>query len=505
MKVFVQALLIFSCMVSFTAVADSDSVQFDSEPYSTEQAAIRGQQRALFEKAEYAAKRGRMLEYQRLLQQLDDYPLTPYLELIRLQRVGYLANEDRVVAFLEQYQGSPLDWQLRGRWLDYLAKKDEGERFLRDFRQPGSTEHQCLYLTYQHQQGIDAATFNTAVKNLWLHGESLPSECDPVFALWREQQQLTPALVWQRIQLAAEGGSHSLIPYLQGLLPEPQRYLADRYYEVRRDPSQVSHLQRYPGQFPEQEAEIITYALRRLIWRDPDLALETFKQAARKVAFSYEQRQRIYDAFAVALSVEEHPQALVWQQRIPPENLSERVLQWRLAELLRQQDYAGLLQLIGRLPSTVQQGNIWRYWRARALEQEGDPLAAQGLFMDLADERHYYGFLAAAWLKQPVSLAQDPIQVAPTVLRKIVNMPAAQRAYEFLQLERPVAARREWQYLLSQLSVSEQQAAAIVANQWGWHDQAIFGLAQAGYYDAVKIRFPLAYYDDLRRGAEQGC
>ena len=43
----------------------------------------RSEQRELFVKAEYAAKRGRLAEYQQLLEQLEDYPLTPYLELER--------------------------------------------------------------------------------------------------------------------------------------------------------------------------------------------------------------------------------------------------------------------------------------------------------------------------------------------------------------------------------------------------------------------------------------
>ena len=69
-----------------------------------QQSADVSQQRELFKKAEYAARRGRIAEYNQLLAQLENYPLKPYLELERLQQIGYLANEDRVVSFLEQYK-----------------------------------------------------------------------------------------------------------------------------------------------------------------------------------------------------------------------------------------------------------------------------------------------------------------------------------------------------------------------------------------------------------------
>lgn len=122
-------------------------------------------------------------------------------------------------------------------------------------------------------------------------------------------------------------------------------------------------------------------------------------------------------------------------------------------------------------------------------EVTGNALAAQELYEDLADERHYYGFLAAARLQKPVSLEQEKLEVSVVQLEQIRNHPSVQRAYELIQLERWVDARREWNHLLTQLDGEEQKVAAYLASEWGWHDQAIWTLAQIGHFDAVGIRF----------------
>ncbi|MCA1767268.1 MAG: hypothetical protein LC639_03455 [Idiomarina sp.] len=181
-----------------------------SEPVDSKQ---REQQRELFKKAEYAAKRGRLSEYRLLLKKLEDYPLVPYLELARLEQVGYLANEDRVLAFLEKYDNTPLDWQLRQPWLTYLAGQEEYARFIRDFRHPGTLTHRCQFIEAQREKGLSEGPFRRQVDAIWEHGFSLPSACDPILKKWEGLGGRTDEKVWNRLQLAAEQGNPTLIPY----------------------------------------------------------------------------------------------------------------------------------------------------------------------------------------------------------------------------------------------------------------------------------------------------
>jgi len=167
----------------------------------------REQQRELFKKAEYAAKRGRLNEYRQLLQELDGYPLKPYLELTRLEQVGYLANEDRVLQFLETYEGTPLDWQLRQPWLSYLASEGENKRFIRDFRHPGTLTHRCQFIHARREEGLEEGPFKRQVDAIWQHGFSLPQACDPILKEWTELGGRTDEMVWERLRLAATSGN----------------------------------------------------------------------------------------------------------------------------------------------------------------------------------------------------------------------------------------------------------------------------------------------------------
>ena len=46
-------------------------------------------------------------------------------------------------------------------------------------------------------------------------------------------------------------------------------------------------------------------------------------------------------------------------------------------------------------------------------------------------------------------------------------------------------------------------AAAVLADKWGWHDQAIFAFSRLGYLDDVKRRFPLAFDAQLIQSASK--
>ncbi|RUO42103.1 murein transglycosylase [Pseudidiomarina aestuarii] len=455
----------------------------------------REQQREWFVQAEYAAKRGRLAEYQQLLDQLGDYPLVPYLELTRLQQVGYLANEDRVLAFLEAYRDSPMDWQLRQPWLDYLARKGEKQRFVRDFKAPGSTENQCRYLRYQHDlKLIPTDALYRAVDQLWLTGSSLPKACDSLLKQWADAGQRSTDKVWARLQLAAEDGKHTLVPYLGGLLPKDMGYLAEHYHRVRRDPSQVTRFDYLAGKHPGHEAQIVTYGFSRLIWRDPDRALRFIEQLPKHVTLSEEQWSFLEQRFAVALSSKDHKYAGAWLARLDASEHTDQTLQWQLGDWVREGQWQALLDFTQSAVVTAEQPE-WQYWAARAAAELGQEEQAKARYQKLAAQRNYYGFMAAARLQTPFSLAAEPVDLSADEIASVRNLPAVQRAYEFLQMQRYIDARREWFSLLGHLSGREQIAMAVLADQWGWHDQVIYTLGQLGEFDAVELRFPEAYLD----------
>lgn len=467
----------------------------------------RSEQRELFVKAEYAAKRGRLAEYQQLLEQLEDYPLTPYLELERLQQVGYLANEERVLRFFNAMQKTPLDWQLRSPWLDYLARNNEQERFLRDFRHPGRLDHRCYFWRYTLAQKTQPrAAVMRAVDQLWQTGESLPKECDPLLATWSKAGHRSEELVWRRAKLAAEEGKHTLLPYLSGLVEEPTRSLIQSYRQVRRNPAnlvrELPKLANQKGVAQERAAQIVTYGLGRLIWRDPDVALKTISDLPRGIELSSAQWTELEQKFAVALSAKNHDQAHNWLVRLEPAEHDTQTLQWQLAEWVREGHWHEFIDNPVAEMATASGSAQWRYWRGRAYEELAQPQRAQAQFEEIAGQRNYYGFLAASKLGTPLQLAREKINYTAAELATVRELAGVQRTYEFLQLQRYLDARREWYELLQHTSAREQELMAVLASQWGWHDQVIYTLGQLGEFGAIEQRFPFAYENEHREYAQ---
>ena len=157
--------------------------------------------------------------------------------------------------------------------------------------------------------------------------------------------------------MAAERGNPTLLPYLTGLLPELQQYLGEFYHKVRYSPAAIEDGSWFKGRYPEKEAQITTFALTKLIWRDENIALRSYKKLKPELPFSEAQEERIAEEFAVALSLKSHPEARVWHDRVPVNALNERVLQWRLAIYLKDKDYEGLRDAIQSLPVAIRQGN----------------------------------------------------------------------------------------------------------------------------------------------------
>ncbi len=62
-------------------------------------------------------------------------------------------------------------------------------------------------------------------------------------------------------------------------------------------------------------------------------------------------------------------------------------------------------------------------------------------------------------------------------------------------------ANREWAAASSDFQYQDWLAAAILANQWQWHNKAIASLGTARYWDDIDIRFPLAYQQSIQTAA----
>ncbi|WP_159816763.1 transglycosylase SLT domain-containing protein [Colwellia sp. 20A7] len=479
-------------LLTLAIVSYSFSLQA-SEPFKITVDKI---QQKNFIKAEKLVNKSGSAQYQVLYNQLHYYSLQPYLDQQRLMNKMSLSDAKEISQFLDKYQGTPLDWSLRKKWLTYLANKKQGALYLKDYSLTSNAALVCHQLNFSLQSGVSESEVLPKVTKLWVVGKSQDKACDSLFERWQKAGYRTNDIIWQRISLAADGGKHTLIPYLTKLLPPEQQYLGRLWHKVRRDPSMASKFKNFPNK-SAREVEILTYGFKRLIWHSPDIAIRSYNKAKLIFTFTKDQQQQITEKFAVALSSKNHHAAQLWLDKLDVNVLSDSILQRRLSQALKKNDWDQLIIDLAQLPKKHKNDLKWKYWYARALIETNANEPGILLLQELANKRHYYGFLAASYLKKPVNLQNKPLEFSLAEKKQVISYPAAKRAFEFHSLGRHHQARSEWNYLLKKLSNREQLIAAKIANENQWFDRTIFTLVSAGYLDDVDLRFPKAFDKEI--------
>ena len=437
------------------------------------------------------------------IEDLANYPLVPYLKLRLAERTLGSLSDTTVNEFLARYAGTPLATHLRKRWLDLLSTQQRKAAFIEAY-QPGlGTKYTCRYLHYQLQQSDEPDYWFEQVDALWLSGQSRPDECDPVFKQWQQAGHMTTDRVLGRIEKVVRGGDRNLLGYLQRRLPASHHYLVDLWRQTRRSSSTVLKYNLFPRKYPELEKAVLYYGLIRLAWQTPAKSIKAFQYWQGKIAFTEAQIRQIYRAIAISLVIEGDDNASEWLAKANVPDAEEDVRHWHLAYMLRQSDWQQALEVIQTAPADEQRQDAFRYWRARGLSELNAEQVPQQLYGELAKERHYYGFLASARLQQPPELADKPLEMSDYTLARMSTVPAVQRAYELFKLGRFVEARREWYYLNRRLTNEEKRAVTLLASDWGWHDQAIIGFAQTGYFNDVRRRFPMAFAEEFQQQASE--
>jgi soluble lytic murein transglycosylase len=167
------------------------------------------------------------------------------------------------------------------------------------------------------------------------------------------------------------------------------------------------------------------------------------------------------------------------------------------------EDWPQVVSWIAALPQDERQDESWTYWLARALQGTGDTQAADALYRKTAHERTYYGFLAADRIGSEYHLDHIETPVSAALINEIAGLDAVKRVKELFALGRWGQAHSEWRAATAGMDNTRLQAAAKLAEQEGWHDRAIFTLAQTGYWDDLVLRFPLQHATLVEENAKR--
>ncbi|MDE0007980.1 MAG: hypothetical protein OXS50_06855, partial [Gammaproteobacteria bacterium] len=455
----------------------------------------RYEQRMAYADAVRALEAGRLADFRKQQDRLADYPLAPYLvwrEAVR--RVGSIRPAE-MGELRESMHGIPAGERMFRSWLRVQARRGRWSTFLANYEPVDDATMQCYHLRALYRSGEREAALDQ-VRDLWVSPVSQPKACDPLFDVWRNAGRIDDETAWARLTAALEAGQTGLGRYILRFF-EKDADVARLYHEAHTRPSIVARADRFPQTAKGNQA--LAHGLMRHSKRHPRDTRALWHDYRDQRDFDDETRRKVTGAIALS-----NAKAGNDVQASPAEVTTEGVREVA-QQLIRDLRWQDALIWTATLP---QEDERWLYWHGRlALDLAPEAPAAGGAAEDArgalqaaAQNRSYYGFLAAQRLGIESRLNAQQPEKADTG-KELQDLPAALRLVELYAVGDLVNARREWNALKG--SLDDERLALVLErmHEVGWINQAIAGAWQAQLPDLLHVRFPQPFPEIYRRHA----
>lgn len=479
------------CLVAISTAAVADSAEL-----------VR--QREQFPAVWELAKRDPTGSWAKLASGLETYPLYPYLGLASMQRRVKDVKPDEAAAFLKAWPDSLPATILRETYLPELAKRQDWKNYLALYDEDTrNRELRCNALQAKLALG-QKIDFAKDYQSLWLSANTLPDACDAATNWARTQGKLTPALVWQRIELASgKAANAGVVASLAPLLDGADKTAAEHIALALRDPgAALKQANGWPDAPRSRDA--IAIAVERLAKRDADTADAKWSALSTQFHFDKNQQGRALRTIALYRASSYSPDAFARLTALPADLADDATREWRVRSALAAGDFKATLAALDIMPTSQREDSRWRYLRGRVLAKLNRKDEANALFRSLSGEANFFGFLAADQIDAGYTICSNELpsdKNAEAALRKDRNLA---RAFEFFAIDRLSEARREWDFAQSGLDTEQRRQAIALASKQGWLDRAVYAFNQGDDMRLYTLRFPLARKDQILRDAKNG-
>lgn len=452
------------------------------------------QARADYQRAVALFEAGRSTAFRHAMKSLEGYVLHPYLVYYDARsRVNHL-SPDAAAAVRERLADMPLGERFHTAWLLAQARRGRWQRYRDHYVAQTRADAQCYYARALYRTG-DRAEALALAPGLWRVGESQPKACDPLFEAWMATGAPSESLAWARLGLAIDNNERTLARYLLRFFRGSAEKAARAYHDGHRSPSIVRQMGRFPD--TEYGHEALAHALIRYARREPGAAADLWRRYRQRLNVSAATSAHIDWQLELALARGgEFPQAAE-RPAARPSAIRNGMAEASVAHLR----WDSAAQWIGAMSEANGRTHRWRYWLARASLEGDDAERGQALLTELAQERDYYGFLAAQRLGAAPALNEHPTGANAEAQAAVRRHPAVERMVELYAVGDAVNARREWNRVYDELSTEERGALVELAAEIGWVGQAIIGASRAELTDRLALRFPTPFPHIFRRYA----
>ena len=450
----------------------------------------------------WGAVDGLSAEQQQLLR---DYVLWPDLRAAWLRATLGKASRAAVDTFLNQYGALKPARDLRYRYALQLAESGDLNTYLNIYQQfyqgLDIAKLDCLALSAEIAAGRTSRIVNRAI-DLWTVGQSQADECDPVFEFLEDGNHLGLANYVRRFELAIDAREFSIARWLGKSIDQKHIDIAGQWLKAQRNPeSFVRNDKQWTNDASTREQ--LLYAIERITYDDPELALKLWSGISKGRRFAAEQEYRTSRHIALWMARDKLPGAYEQLTKLPTAAQDSEVLRWRARTSLRSRSWANLIVDIEQMSDKESASEEWQYWRAIALQRSNSKELAAEILEQLAEQRSYYGFLAADELGKAYAFGSNEFVANEERIAELSVRPELVRARELFLVGLDGRGRSEWDNVISYFDSADKMQAAILAHRWGWHSRAIAAAASIGDFDDLALRYPLPYESTFPRYAEE--
>lgn len=449
------------------------------------------QQRVTYQKAQKYLDKKQIEKYMQIRDQIASYPLTPYVDYRTfLVNIGKRTPEE-VNQFVSQHQSFPFSNSIRAAYLDALIKKGDWQTFYQyQTTEPRMEKYRCSFYYAQLKNGNEDRAYKGATE-LWLSGNSVSDNCEPLFLEWQKAGLRTDDLVLRRMLLSYERNSATLMNYLAKMTTsERSQFLAKELKYLLRNPQYVTEFsQKHPANEDNRKKSEI--ALKKLARKDPALAQRTLPIVLDAQQIVGEQAQRLSDFIAIRLLETEELYLAVWRDEVLKHSTNVSMIEQRIRLAIRQADWPMIPVWIAYLPESNQNSMRWQYWLGRSELALGASSEGIERLQKLLGKRNFYSVAAAKSLDKPVTYQVSRVNTTLDILKPY--QVSLVRINELIDVDKIAAAKREWNWLLWQVDKEEQQALALYAAKKNWHHLTVKATIEAEMWDHTALRFPVAH------------
>ncbi|WP_368152118.1 transglycosylase SLT domain-containing protein [Aeromonas sp. R2-4] len=443
----------------------------------------------LYRQAYDAVRANDQARFQQIRARLTHYPLLPYLDYYQLAFRPGAADYNDVTRFIRQHGDTPQSNRLERSYLTYLAQSEQWSQFLRFYpAKPSSTDLLCMHYQALYYTGKPKEALQGAGK-IWMSGQSRPDACSPLFQLWQASGQRTQEKIWQRMTLAFEAENPNLIRHLGATLGSGLQSYGDQMVTLFEQPAKAMN----PAYFSSNpySRKLLSLGLTRYANQEPESVLRQLALFRSRFGLTQAEVKPVERAIARRLLLDRSIAQRSWVDSTVKKLADPDITELRARLAIWEQDWRGLSGWVKMMPMARQKEDRWRYWMARSLEVQGQQKPARDLYLETANLRGFYGFMAAQRTGVPYRIKNQSVKHVPDWRTASQRWPFLLRVRELLSMNEIAAARSEWIHNMDRNPVAQRIEFGHIALNQGWHELAILASIRAEAWDALDLRFPL--------------